>query len=139
MTVFYCLEEKPFSFSGAGQPVFGAKFKPDTKNSPNKSRTESDGEEGGAEEYDPHYDPIVPLPEAIIVSTGEEGETAMFNERAKVYRFDDGTKEWKERGVGQMKILFHPVNRKRGLNLAINAIFSMFFFCFSYVSVVITA
>ena len=36
----------------------------------------------------------------------------MFNERAKLFRFDTDSKEWKERGVGQMKILHHPVNSK---------------------------
>ncbi|RZC37236.1 E3 SUMO-protein ligase RanBP2, partial [Asbolus verrucosus] len=77
--------------------------------SKNKSASE-DAQEGGDEEYDPHYDPIVPLPDAIVVSTGEEDEKPLFNERAKLFRYDVVNKEWKERGVGQMKILHHPVN-----------------------------
>jgi hypothetical protein len=52
----------------------------------------------------------VPLPDTIVVSTGEEDEEALFNERAKLFRYDSNNKEWKERGVGQMKILHHPVN-----------------------------
>ncbi|KAJ3660264.1 hypothetical protein Zmor_004720 [Zophobas morio] len=96
--------ETPFAFLGAGAPVFSSRGGNDSK------RCAEEGQEGGDEEYDPHYDPIVPLPEAIVVSTGEEDEEVMFNERAKLFRFDTDSKEWKERGVGQMKILHHPVN-----------------------------
>jgi E3 SUMO-protein ligase RanBP2 len=50
------------------------------------------------ENYDPHYDPIISLPDEISVSTGEEEEEKMFAERAKLFRYDTKTKEWKERG-----------------------------------------
>lgn len=101
----------PFAFLGAGKPVFASAV---DKHDKNKSTGGEDGEEGTAndEEYDPHYDPIVPLPDAIVVSTGEEDETVLFNERAKLFRFDVDNKEWKERGVGQMKVLHHPQNSK---------------------------
>lgn len=48
--------------------------------------------------YDPHYDPIIPLPDEIVVRTGEEDEEKLFGERAKLYRYDAINKEWKERG-----------------------------------------
>merc|ERR1712241_1181817 len=43
----------------------------------------------------------------IDVKTGEEEEEEVFKHRAKVYRYDTETKQWKERGVGDMKILKH--------------------------------
>lgn len=48
--------------------------------------------------YDPHYDAIIPLPDEIVVSTGEEEEQKVFGERAKLFRYDSTNKEWKERG-----------------------------------------
>lgn len=67
--------------------------------------------------YDPHYEPIIELPDEIEVSTGEENETKLFGERAKLYRFDPVNKEWKERGVGEFKILHHPGNNSYRLLL----------------------
>ena len=40
--------------------------------------------------------------------TGEEDEEEQFSAKAKLYRFDDG--EWKERGVGPLKVLLHTGN-----------------------------
>lgn len=37
---------------------------------------------------------------------------SVFSERAKLYRFTTDTSEWKERGVGEMKILKHRVSGK---------------------------
>lgn len=57
-----------------------------------------DSENVNDDNYDPHYDPIISLPKEIEVSTGEEEEEKLFGERAKLYRYDVKTKEWKERG-----------------------------------------
>lgn len=56
---------------------------------------------GGGEEvgYDPHYDPIIALPDEIEVRTGEEEEQKVFGERAKLFRYDNENHEWKERGI----------------------------------------
>ena len=43
-----------------------------------------DDEENG---HDPHFEPIVPLPELIDVKTGEEEEAIVFKHRAKVFLF----------------------------------------------------
>ncbi len=41
----------------------------------------------------------------IQVKTGEEEEDSLFSERCKLFRFAGETKEWKERGLGDFKIL----------------------------------
>jgi len=50
---------------------------------------------------------LTPRPELVNVTTGEEEEEIVFKHRAKVYRFDKDVKQWKERGVGDIKILNH--------------------------------
>lgn len=55
--------------------------------------------------YDPHYEPIIALPEEISVSTGEEEETKLFGERGRLYRFDSTNKEWKERGSYDKRLI----------------------------------
>lgn len=109
--------DNSFSFLGAGAPVFGSTSKNfnqkiDVSAVSNNGSDDETTNDNAEEEYDPHYEPIVPLPEAIMVSTGEEDESVLFNERAKLYRYDGDNKEWKERGVGQLKILHHPQNSK---------------------------
>lgn len=32
----------------------------------------------------------------------------VFGERCKLYRYDEKSREWKERGIGEMKLLYHP-------------------------------
>ncbi|OXB51045.1 hypothetical protein ASZ78_013621, partial [Callipepla squamata] len=56
--------------------------------------------------------PVVPLPDKIEVKTGEEDEEEFFCNRAKLFRFDAESKEWKERGVGNVKILKHKASGK---------------------------
>jgi E3 SUMO-protein ligase RanBP2 len=69
-----------------------------------------DGEEGAdnPEEYEPQveFKPLVKLQE-VEVKTGEEDEIAVFKQRCKLYRFISETKEWKEKGTGEMKLLKH--------------------------------
>lgn len=65
-------------------------------------------EDGGDDGHDPQFEPIVPLPELVEVKTGEEDEEELFKHRAKVYRYCSDSKQWKERGVGDIKILRNP-------------------------------
>lgn len=96
--------EKPWSAAGASGFI-GLTVKDDffskNLNKPNNADgadTSHNEESANDANYDPHYDPIIPLPDEINISTGEEDEDKLFGERAKLYRYDGKTKEWKERG-----------------------------------------
>lgn len=67
--------------------MFGSKSNAESSNTPkNRSKTarenskqkdnneEDDGEVDNEQEYDPQFEPIVPLPDAIEIRTGEEDE-----------------------------------------------------------------
>lgn len=61
------------------------------------------------EEYIPtaQFQPVIPLPALVEVNTGEENEVILFEHRAKLLRYDKTSKEWKERGIGKIKLLQH--------------------------------
>ncbi|CAL7942946.1 unnamed protein product [Xylocopa violacea] len=106
-----------FSFAGAGTAVFGSKSNAtnksvqETKEASAEKKNENEEEEGDQnvndQDHDPHFEPVIPLPDIVEVHTGEEDEEKVFCERAKLYRYDGVDREWKERGVGEMKILHH--------------------------------
>lgn len=81
---------KPSWLNNTG-PVFGAKKDENSAGNP--------GEEG---EWNPEYQALVSL-DLVDTKTGEESETAIFCERSKLFRWIDD--QWKERGVGELKIL----------------------------------
>ena len=56
------------------------------------------------QEDDIYVDAIVQVSKLDTVSTGEEDEDILFENRCKLYRFDSDKKQWKERGVGQIKL-----------------------------------
>ncbi|XP_067299077.1 E3 SUMO-protein ligase RanBP2 isoform X2 [Pseudorasbora parva] len=95
---------------------FASGSKPGSENP--EAREEKSGESDNdsthveEEEDGPHFEPIVPLPDKVDVKTGEEEEEEMFCRRAKLFRFDAETKEWKERGIGSIKILKHRTSGK---------------------------
>lgn len=97
------------------EPEFSSVTSPDKSLKPVRDRKASscsDGSYAPEEEIDnyPDFKPIIPLPEEVEVKTGEEGEDVLFDQRSKLYRFADG--EWKERGVGQLKLLQDPTTKK---------------------------
>ena len=67
---------------------------------------------GHAEDDGPHFEPVIPLPEKVECRTGEEGQEVMFCERCKLFRYDSDASQWKERGVGDIKILLDPSSQR---------------------------
>uniref|UniRef100_A0A668W460 E3 SUMO-protein ligase RanBP2 n=1 Tax=Oreochromis aureus TaxID=47969 RepID=A0A668W460_OREAU len=97
-------KDSNFSWANAGATVFGSAV---------TSQPKTNGDEEGSDEeeapknVDIHFEPIVSLPE-VETKSGEEDEEILFKERAKLYRWDRDIGQWKERGIGDIKILFHP-------------------------------
>uniref|UniRef100_A0AC35FJG1 RanBD1 domain-containing protein n=1 Tax=Panagrolaimus sp. PS1159 TaxID=55785 RepID=A0AC35FJG1_9BILA len=57
---------------------------------------------------DVHYEPVIPISDKVDTVTGEECTKTLFNNRCKLYIFNSETKEVKERGVGDLKVLYNP-------------------------------
>lgn len=91
-------------FQGAGKTLFGAGL-----------GGRAGDEDAGVQDNDVYVEPIVQLA-SVNTTSGEEEEDCYFNQRCKLYRFDSAnTKKWKERGVGEMKLLRHRGNGKARL------------------------
>ncbi|XP_063504583.1 E3 SUMO-protein ligase RanBP2-like isoform X4 [Pongo pygmaeus] len=98
-----------FTFHGPGKSVFGTP----TLETANKNQETDGGSAHGDDDDDgPHFEPVVPLPDKAEVKTGEEDEEEFFCNRAKLFRFDVESKGWKERGIGNVKILRHETSGK---------------------------
>ncbi|XP_036382405.1 ran-specific GTPase-activating protein isoform X1 [Megalops cyprinoides] len=78
----------------------------DTKDTQEEHETSTDNAD--ETNHDPHFEPIVSLPEQDV-KTLEEDEEELFKMRAKLYRFasENDPPEWKERGTGDVKLLRH--------------------------------
>ena len=55
---------------------------------------------------------MIKLEHKVEVKTNEEDEDVQFKIRAKLFRFDKESKEWKERGTGDVRILKHKETKK---------------------------
>ena len=86
-----------FQFDGAGKQVFSLNLK---------------GDYDPEAEADIEFSPLVSLPETYLVKSWDEDAKILFLQRAKLYRFDGSVKQWKERGIGDMKILQHHETKK---------------------------
>uniref|UniRef100_H3CFP9 RAN binding protein 2 n=1 Tax=Tetraodon nigroviridis TaxID=99883 RepID=H3CFP9_TETNG len=96
-------------FSGAGEQLFSSlpatPSKIDGSNEP-----EDDGMYQTEEHDDIQFEPVVQMPDKVDLVTGEEDEEALYSQRVKLFRFDSSVSQWKERGVGILKILKNAAN-----------------------------
>uniref|UniRef100_A0A7M4FB55 E3 SUMO-protein ligase RanBP2 n=1 Tax=Crocodylus porosus TaxID=8502 RepID=A0A7M4FB55_CROPO len=99
-------------FSGAGEKLFSSQSsKVDHK--ANTADLEKDDDSYKTEDCDDiHFDPVVQMPEKVELVTGEEDEKVLYSQRIKLFRFDAEVSQWKERGVGNLKILKNEDNGK---------------------------
>ncbi|CAG8486536.1 593_t:CDS:2 [Paraglomus brasilianum] len=57
------------------------------------------------------FEPVIKLSQ-VEIKTLEEDEDVLFKMRAKLFRFDKPLKEWKERGIGDVRFLQHKETKK---------------------------
>lgn len=55
------------------------------------------------------------MTEKVDTPTNEEAEEQTFKMRAKLFKFDRESREWKERGTGDVRLLKHKENKKTRL------------------------
>ncbi|RJE22693.1 ran-specific GTPase-activating protein 1 [Aspergillus sclerotialis] len=103
--------------------MFGGGPKKEKKEEPEEGEEEPSGsskaqkgdEEEAPESPEVHFEPVIHLTEKVDTKTNEELEEQAFKMRAKLFRFDRETKEWKERGTGDVRLLKHKENHKTRL------------------------
>ncbi|XP_021891053.1 ran-binding protein 1 homolog b-like [Carica papaya] len=76
-----------------------------------QNREDEENAPGEDEDTGAQVAPIVKL-EEVAVTTGEEEEDPILDLKAKLYRFDKDGNQWKERGVGSVKLLKHKESGK---------------------------
>ncbi|CAI5755645.1 unnamed protein product [Candida verbasci] len=82
------------------------------KDDSDKKDKDEDDDKADEEEVDVHFTPIIQLDKKVEVKTNEEEEEVLYKVRAKLFRFHADTKEWKERGTGDVKFLKHKTTNK---------------------------
>lgn len=83
-----------------------------------KEESKAPKEETKEEESTAIFAPIIEL-EEVVVETGEEEEEALFAVRSKLFVFGEtlldvgtGTKSWRERGTGEVRLLQHREHQR---------------------------
>ncbi|KAF2156583.1 putative Ran-specific GTPase-activating protein 1 [Myriangium duriaei CBS 260.36] len=112
------VKENVFSMFGGGPKKEKKEEKDDVdepSGSSKKQAAEDDDEKAPEEESDAHFEPVVHLTEKVDTKTNEEAEEQMFKMRAKLFKFDRDSREWKERGTGDVRLLKHRENGKTRL------------------------
>ncbi|KAF2838298.1 hypothetical protein M501DRAFT_936333 [Patellaria atrata CBS 101060] len=109
------VKENVFSMFGGG-PKKEKKVEEDDVDEPSgSSKAKKAEEKAPEEEADVHFEPVVRLTEKVETKTNEELEEQVFKMRAKLFKFDRESREWKERGTGDVRLLKHKENGKTRL------------------------
>ncbi|KAK5167689.1 Ran GTPase binding protein Sbp1 [Saxophila tyrrhenica] len=120
------VKDNVFSMFGGGSKPAAKTETADEENDRSgsaKAQKEKAAAEGGDdedekaedEEADVHFEPVVHLTKEVETKTNEELEEMMFKMRAKLFKFDRDSREWKERGTGDVRLLKHRENGKTRL------------------------
>lgn len=118
------VKDNVFGMFGGGPKKETKKEDPDEENDrsgsakaqKDKENAEKDDEDAAdEEETDAHFEPVVHLTEKVDTKTNEEAEEQTFKMRAKLFKFDRESREWKERGTGEVRLLKHKENGKTRL------------------------
>uniref|UniRef100_A0A8C9BV37 RAN binding protein 2 n=1 Tax=Phocoena sinus TaxID=42100 RepID=A0A8C9BV37_PHOSS len=100
-------------FSGAGEKLFSSQSSKMADKADTCADLEKDDDAYKTEDSDDiHFEPVVQMPEKVELVTGEEDEKVLYSQRVKLFRFDAEISQWKERGLGNLKILKNEVNGK---------------------------
>ncbi|KAL1590078.1 hypothetical protein WHR41_01019 [Cladosporium halotolerans] len=115
-------KENVFSMFGGGAKKEAKKEDDDEENDRSGSAkaqkekaAENDDDKADEEEADVHFEPVIRLTEKVETKTNEEAEEQTFKMRAKLFKFDRESREWKERGTGDVRLLKHKENGKTRL------------------------
>ncbi|KAJ5629674.1 hypothetical protein N7528_003331 [Penicillium herquei] len=80
-----------------------------------KAQKTEENDDEAPESPEVHFEPVIRLTEKVETKTNEELEEQVFKMRAKLFKFDRDSKEWKERGTGDVRLLKHKENQKTRL------------------------
>lgn len=110
------VKDSVFSMFGGGAPKEKKVKEDEGEDEPSgSSKAKKEGEDEPEESPDVHFEPVVHLTETVDTKTHEEAEEQTFKMRAKLFKFDRDTREWKERGTGDVRLLKHKENGKTRL------------------------
>lgn len=110
------VKDNVFSMFGGG-PKKEKKEEADDADEPSGASKSKGGDDENPENEEPdvEFAPVVHLTEKVEVKTNEELEEQVFKMRAKLFKFDRESREWKERGTGDVRLLKHKDNGKTRL------------------------
>ncbi|KAF2470056.1 uncharacterized protein BDR25DRAFT_262654 [Lindgomyces ingoldianus] len=110
------VKDNVFSMFGGGPKKEKKEEEDDVTEPSGSSKAKAaEGENPENEEPDVHFEPVVRLTEKVETKTNEELEEQVFKMRAKLFKFDRESREWKERGTGDVRLLKHKENGKTRL------------------------